>query len=116
MPLYVLLIIAFAFLLAAAASYFFAKTKLFSFTLLLFYIFNACISFSLFYNHHVIIFYVIVVIFIALPIICLITFAFDVHYALFCIDTSFAVVVVWLLIPAFFAVNLIAYIVRIIHA
>lgn len=112
MPLYVLLIMAFAFLIAAAVSYFFAKTKLFSFTLLLFYTFNTCFSFSLLYNHHSILFYTIVIIFVALPIICLITFALDTHYALFCIDTSFAVFIVWLLIPALFTINLIIYIVN----
>lgn len=116
MPLYVLLIIAFAFLIAAAVSYFFAKTKLFSFTLLLFYTFSACLSFSLLYDNHSILFYTVVIIFVVLPIICLITFALDIHYALFCIDTSFAVVIVWLLIPALFIINLIAYIIRIIHA
>ena len=113
---YVLLLIAFASLIASAISYFFAKIKLFSFTLLLFYACNSFPSFSLIHNNHAFFFYTIVMFLIVLPIICLILFALDVHYGLFCIDTSFVLVLVWLLTPVLFVVNLVSYILKVIHA
>ena len=113
---YVLLLIAFASLIASAISYFFAKIKLFSFTLILFYTSNTFLSFFLIHNHHTVFFYIIVIFFVALPIICLLLFALDIRYALFCTDTSFVLVFVWLLIPVLFIVNLISYILTVIHA
>ncbi|MBM4066583.1 MAG: hypothetical protein FJ266_13250 [Planctomycetes bacterium] len=115
MPLYVLLLIAFASLIASAISYFFAKIKLFSFALLLFYTCNTFLSFFLVHNHAVF-FYTIVMFLIVLPILCLILFALDVHYGLFCIDTSFVLVIVWLLMPVLFVVSLVSYILKVIHA
>lgn len=116
MPLYVLLLIAFASLIVSAVSYFFAKIKLFSFTLLLFYTCNTFLSFSLTHNNHAVFFYAIVMFLIVFPILCLILFALDVHYGLFCIDTSFVLVIVWLLTPVLFVVNLVSYILKVIHA
>ena len=113
---YALLLIAFASLIASAISYFFAKIKLFSFTLLLFYTCNTFLSFFLIHNNHAVFFYTIVIFLIVFPIICLILFALDVHYGLFCIDTSFVLVLVWLLTPVLFVVNLISYILKVIHA
>ena len=113
---YVLLLIAFASLIASAISYFFAKIKLFSFTLLLFYTCNTFLSFFLIHNNHAVFFYTIVIFLIVFPIICLILFALDVHYGLFCIDTSFVLVLIWLLTPIFFIVNLVSYILKVIHA
>ena len=115
-PLYALLIPAFVSLMASAISYFFAKTKLFSFALLLFYTCNTIFSYLLLYNHHSILFYTIGTSFVAFPIICLIIFALDTHYALFSTDSSFVLVIVWLFIPTFFVINLIVYLVKIIHA
>ena len=115
MPLYVVLLIAFVSLTASAVSYFFAKIKLFSFTLLLFYTSSTFLSFSLIYNNHAVFFYTIAMFLIVLPIICLILFALDVHYGLFCIDTSFVLVLVWLLTPVLFIVNLISYILKVVH-
>jgi hypothetical protein len=51
-----------------------------------------------------------------LPIICLILFALDTHYALFCIDTSFVFMIVWPFIAMFFFINLICYLFHVIHA
>lgn len=116
MPLYVLLLIAFASLIASAISYFFAKTKLLSFTLILFYTSNTFLSFFLIHNNHAVFFYTIVIFLIIFPMICLILFALDVHYGLFCIDTSFVLVLVWLLTPVLFIVTLVSYILKIIHA
>ncbi len=113
---YVLLVIAFASLIASAISYFFAKIKLFSFTLLLFYTCNTFLSFFLLHNNHAVFFYTIVIFLIVFPVICLILFALDVHYGLFCIDTSFVLVFVWLLTPILFIVTLVSYILKVIHA
>ena len=115
-PLYVLLLIAFASLIASAISYFFAKIKLFSFTLLLFYTCNTFFSFCLIHNNHAFFFYTIVIFLIIFPIICLILFALDVYYGLFCIDTSFVLFLVWLLTPVLFIVNLVSHILKVIHA
>ncbi len=111
-----LLLIAFVSLTASAVSYFFAKIKLFSFTLLLFYTCNTFLSFFLIYNNHAVFFYTIVIFLIVFPVICLILFALDVHYGLFCIDTSFVLVFVWLLTPVLFIVTLVSYILKVIHA
>ena len=116
MPLYALLIIAFVSLIISAASYFFAKIKMFSCTLLLFYTANTILSFLLLHDHHIILLYTIATLFIAFPIICLTTFVLDRYCALFCIDTSFVVFIAWLFIPALFIVNLIIYITKTLHA
>lgn len=113
---YVILIIAFASLIAAAICYFFARIKLFSFTLLLFYTCNTFLSFFLTHNNHTVFFYTIVIFLVVFPILCLILFALDVRYGLFCIDSSFVLVLVWLLTPVLFVVNLISYIIKVIHA
>ena len=111
----VLLIIAFVSLLVSAGSYFFAKIKILSFTLFLFYTCNTFLSSLLFLNHPLL-FCIIGIFFIALPIICLILFALDTHYALFCIDTSFVFMIVWPFIAMFFFINLICYLFHVIHA
>lgn len=116
MPPYTLLIIAAVSLIASGASYFFAKIKVFSLTLLLFYASNTFLSFLLLHDHHIILLYTIATLFVAFPIICLITFVLDRYCALFCIDTSFVLVIVWLLMPSLFIVNLLIYIIKIIHA
>lgn len=114
MPPYVLLVIAFVTLIASAVTYFFAKARLLSCTLLLFYTSNTFLSFLLFF-HQTILFSVIVTLFVALPIICLIIFAVDMYFAVFCTDTSFVFVLVWLLMPLFFIINLVRYILKIVH-
>ncbi|MEP9411596.1 MAG: hypothetical protein HRF42_09350 [Candidatus Brocadia sp.] len=115
MPLYVLLIIASATLAASAVTYFFARTKLFSCMLILFYASCTLLSFLLFHTHQTVLFYVIVAIFVILPIACLTLFAVDMYFAVFCTDTSFVFVLVWLLIPMFFIINLIGYLARVIR-
>lgn len=113
---YVLLLIAFVSLIASAISYFFAKIKTFSFTLLFFYASNTFLSFSLIHNHHIVFFYIIIIFLVAFPITCLILFALDMRCALFCTDTSFVLFFVWLLTPVLFIVNLISYALEVIHA
>lgn len=97
-------------------SYFFAKTKTFLFTLLLFYTCNTFLSFFLIHNYSIILFYTIIIFLVAFPIICLILFVLDIRYALFCVDTSFVVILVWLLLPVLFVANLISYLLTVIYA
>ena len=115
MILRTLLITGFLALLALAITYFYARVKPFSITLLVFYVCNGLLSSSFFYNTHVIFFYIIMIFFVAFPVVCLIIFALDTHYALFCTDASFLVVFVWLFIFLFFLINLIAFAMRIIY-
>jgi len=102
-------------LLASALTYFYARVKLFSVTLLVFYLCNGLLSFLMFHDAHLIFLYIIMTIFIAFPVMCLIIFALDTHYALFCTDASFLVVFVWLFICVFFLITLIAFLMRTIH-
>lgn len=104
-----LVIIAFFSLAASAISYFFAKIKLFSFLLLLFYTCNTILLFLLLSDHHIILFFSLITVFVAIPVVSLLTFAVDVHYALFCTDTSFLLVIVWLLMPFSFIVTFFLY-------
>lgn len=115
MPPYVLLITAFVTLIASAATYFFGKKGPFICTLILFYACNTLLSSFLFYNHQTVLFSIIVTVFVAFPVICLIVFAVDTYFAVFCTDTSFVFVLVWLLIPMLFIINLISYLLKPIH-
>lgn len=115
MPPYLLLIVTFVTFVASAGSYFFAKTRLLTLCLILFYTASTFLSASLFSNHPVFL-CIIIIVFIALPVICLILFAFDVQYGLFCTDTSFVFVFVWLLIPALFFINFITYLFKVFYA
>lgn len=110
------MIIAFVSLTSSAISYFFAKAKVFLFSLLVFYICNFFLSYGIFYNSHPTLFIALITLFLVFPVGCLITFTLDKYWALFCTDTSFIFVIVWLLIPVFFVINLISYIVKAIHA
>ncbi|KAA0251005.1 MAG: hypothetical protein DWB56_09760 [Candidatus Jettenia sp.] len=110
-----LLITAFVSFVTSAVTYFFAKIKIFSCALLLFYGTNFFLSFFLL-NTHITLFIIIIILFLAFPIICLLIFVVDTYRALFCTDTSFVLVIVWLLMPPFFMINLIVYTFRIIHA
>ena len=109
MPISGLFIIAFFLFIIAAVSYFFAKTKTFSFALLLFYACNTYLSQILLYHPHPLLFYIIITLFLIFPLVCLILFALDVRYGLFCTDTTFIIIFVWLLIPAYLMTNIILY-------
>lgn len=115
MPPYLLLIVTFVTLVASAGSYFFAKTKLVALFLILFYTGSTFLSASLF-SHHPLFLCIIIIVFIALPVMCLILFALDVQYGLFCTDTSFVFVLVWLLIPGLFTIHYIKYLFMVIYA
>ncbi|OOP56545.1 MAG: hypothetical protein AYP45_08665 [Candidatus Brocadia carolinensis] len=101
--------------IASAGSYFFAKTRLLSIFLILFYTASTFLSSSLFSNHPLFL-CIIIIVFIALPILCLIIFALDVQYGLFCTDTSFVFILVWLLIPALSFINFITYLFKVLYA
>ncbi len=116
MPHSALLAIAFLSLVASAISYFFAKARLFLFTLFLFYTSNAFLSFFLFYEHQTVLFYTMIILFIVFPALCLIIFIADRYYAIFCTDTSFVIVIVWLFIPVLFMVNFVVVLLRGIYA
>ncbi|TVM04378.1 MAG: hypothetical protein CV087_00340 [Candidatus Brocadia sp. WS118] len=81
----------------------------------LFYTGSTLLSASLF-SHHPLFLCIIIIVFIALPVTCLILFALDVQYGLFCTDTSFVFILVWLLIPALFFINFIKYLFKVLYA
>jgi hypothetical protein len=114
--LFLLTVIALVSLAVSAVSYFFAKTKILLFAFLVFYATNFFLSFFLFYDFHLILFIAITTLFLAFPVSCIVIFSLDTFYALFCTDTSFVFVIVWLLMPIFFIINLISYIITIVHA
>jgi len=108
-PTYVLLIISFFLLISTAICYFYKKISAFSITLLLFFSCNVYISALLLYDNLVLFFYTIILLFVLCPVACLILFVIDVYSGLFCTDTSFIIVLVWLLLPAFFITNTIVF-------
>jgi hypothetical protein len=114
-PPYLLLIGTFAAFIASAGSYFFAKPRLAAVFLTLFYTGSTLLSSSLL-SHHPAVLCSIIIVFVALPVLCLLLFAADVQYGLFCTDTSFVFVLVWLLIPLLFSINLIIYLFKDIYA
>lgn len=111
----ILLAIAAASLAICAASYYFSRIKLFSFTLIVFYTSSVYLDSFLFSHCPSIVFITMVTLFVAIPFVCLLIFAIDTHFALFCTDTSFALVVVWLLAPVLLAINSISYLVKMLH-
>lgn len=115
MPSYLLLIVAFVTLVASAGSYFLAKRRLLTLFLILFYTESTFLSASLF-SHQPFFLCTIIIVLVALPITCLILFALDTYYGLFCTDTSFVFVLVWLLIPALFFINFIKYLFKVLYA
>ncbi len=111
----ILLAIAAASLVICAASYYFSRIKLFSFTLILFYASSVYLNAFLFSHSPSMVFITLVALFVALPFVCLVIFALDTHFALFCADTSFALVIVWLFAPVLLAINFISYLVKMLY-
>ncbi len=111
----ILLAIAAASLVICAVSYYFSRIKLFSFTLILFYASSVYLDSFLFSHCPSIVFIAIVALLVAVPFACLLIFALDTHFALFCTDTSFALVVVWMLAPVLLGINFIYYLVKMLH-
>ena len=115
MSLTILLAIAAASLAICAVSYYFSRIKLFSFTLILFYTSSVYLDSFLFSHCPSIVFITVVVLLVAVPFACLLVFALDTHFALFCTDTSFALVVVWMLAPVLLGINSLFYLVKMLH-
>ncbi len=115
MSLSVLLAIAAALLAICAASYYYSRIKLFSFTLILFYASSVYLDALLFSHCPSIVFVAMVALFVVAPFACLLIFALDTHFALFCSDTSFALVIIWMLAPVFLVINFISFLVKILH-
>jgi hypothetical protein len=74
---------------------------------LIFFVANIMLAHGLLYEQYAIMFYLLLMLCVVLPVSCLIAFALDVKYAIFCIDTSFSLVVAWLFSPILLPVNLI---------
>ena len=95
-----------------AACYFYSKFKLCVLFALIFFTSNIMLAHGLFYEHHMIIFYLLIMICVVFPVSCLIAFAFDVRYAIFCIDTSFSLLIAWIFSPILLPINLIVYLIN----
>jgi len=90
-----------------AACYFYSKIKLSVFFALIFFISNIIFAHGLLYENYTIFFYLLMVPCVALPVSCLIMFALDVKYGIFCIDTSFSSIIAWAFSPILLPINLI---------
>lgn len=104
-----IIIISIISLFLTALSYFFSWIKSSILYLIIFFAFNICFTHSLLYKEHIVVFYMIISISCIIPVALLITFALDVKYALFCLDTSFLIPIVWILMPFILPVNLFFY-------
>ncbi len=90
-----------------AACYFYSKIKLCVLFSLTFLISNIIFAHGLLYEDYTIFFYLLMAPCVAFPVSCLIAFALDVKYGLFCIDTSFSSIVAWIFSPILLPINLI---------
>ncbi len=95
-----------------AVCYFYSRFKLCLLFALLFFLSNIMFAHSLLYEHHTFSFYLLIMIFVVFPVSCLIAFAFDVKYAIFCIDTSFSLVIAWAFSPILLPINLVFYLIN----
>ena len=90
-----------------AACYFYSKIKMCVFFALIFFISNILFAHSLLYENYVIFFYLLLTLCVVFPVSCLIAFALDVKYGIFCIDTSFSSIIAWVFSPILLPINLI---------
>ncbi len=90
-----------------AICYFWSRLYLCIMFSLIFFISNIMLAHGLLYEHYVISFYLLMLLCVVFPISCLIAFALDVRYGIFCIDTSFSLVVVWIFSPILLPINII---------
>ena len=100
----------------AAVCYFFSKLRACIFFLIIFYISNFVVTEAVFFDNHIGLFYFVLTFSCIVPVIFLITFALDVKYAIFCIDTSFLVPLIWVMVPPVVALNVIMLIIRVIKS
>ena len=90
-----------------AVCYFYSKIKLCILFALIFFISNIMLAHGLLYEHYTVSFYLLLMLCVVFPVSCLVAFAFDVKYAIFCIDTSFSMMVAWIFSPILLPINLI---------
>ncbi len=90
-----------------AACYFYSKIKLSVLCALIFFVSNIVFAHSLLYDNHTIFFYLLMAPCVMFPVSCLVAFALDVKYGIFCIDTSFSSIVAWIFSPILLPINLI---------
>ncbi len=105
----ILIILSILSLPLMAVCYFYSKLKMCFLFALVFFIANIMLAHGLFYEHHAFFFYFLITLCVAFPVSCLIAFAFDVRYAIFCIDTSFSLMIAWAFSPIMLPINLIVY-------
>lgn len=74
---------------------------------LVFFVSNIMLAHGLLFEHYTIFFYLLLMLCVVFPVSCLIAFVLDVKYAIFCVDTSFSLVVAWIFSPILLPVNLI---------
>ncbi len=90
-----------------AACYFYSRVKLSVFFALIFFVSNIIFAHGLLYANYTILFYPLMMLCVVFPVSCLIAFALDVKYGLFCIDTSFTSIIAWVFSPILLPINLI---------
>ncbi len=90
-----------------AACYFYSKIRLCIFFALIFFISNIIFAHGLLYENYAISFYLLMMPCVVFPVSCLVAFALDVKYGIFCIDTSFSSIIAWVFSPILLPVNLI---------
>ena len=102
-----LIIISILSLPLTATCYFYSKIKLSVLFALIFIVSNIIFAHGLLYEDYTIFFYLLMVPCVVFPVSCLIGFALDVKYGIFCIDTSFSSIVAWVFSPILLPINLI---------
>ncbi|MGR3218383.1 MAG: hypothetical protein ACUZ8H_01015 [Candidatus Anammoxibacter sp.] len=90
-----------------AICYFYTKVKSAVFFLAIFYVVNIYASHAILYESHIYIFYAIISFTCIIPALLLVSFALDVKYALFCLDTSFFVLLTWVMVPFILPLNIV---------
>jgi hypothetical protein len=74
---------------------------------LIFFVSNIMLAHGLLYEQYAVFFYLLLMLCVVFPVSCLVAFAFDVKYAIFCIDTSFSLMIAWIFSPILLPINLI---------
>ena len=90
-----------------AICYFYSKIKLCILVALVFFVSNIIFVHGLLYEDHTLFFYLLLITCVVFPVSCLIAFALDVKYGIFCIDTSFSSIIAWTFSPILLPINLI---------
>lgn len=103
----IILFFAVASLPVTAICYFYSRIKGCILSSAVFYSANIYISYAILGEDHIYAFIAIVLLTCVIPTVLLSLFALDVKYAIFCLDTSFFVLLTWALAPFILPVNII---------